>query len=745
MLKMSLQEELKDRGWFLSAEGLEECVEGLENPKAEDVIRKAVNFDLADIGEGGLPEDVSRNKVDSITGPVVVQIQKIRNVSAPKSNPESDHSPRLLRLHLYDGTSYCSAIQWGRWNNISLSTPPGSKILLKSEPIPVVNGFLLLAERNFKFLGGNVAHLIEKWELAKNLSHHKRTAGEEGGAPPWVPFGQKIDASRLKNIKGGFKSMDLCQKDTKPNESFEKHRQMTIAEISRAKEGKVKVFGGGKQQPQDGDIAQLVGLGYSVDAAVSALKTHNCDIAAAMQALELSDRNRRDRANRPETGRKRRETRERDSGDEKAPSRPSGPSTLFDYLQNQISLPKVPDVEDSHLGDRPSEAHSTHDHSNRGGHSSSKGRMNGPSSNSGRFPQQQQHQPSQRYHGHKESSRGEGDHTYQNHLHDGPSSGFYSNNAGSYNRHRGSQEGGGPPQQSRTYQGNHSNRSHPRQSPVDGGDRRRTPQACDLAPGSRPAPRGGDRSTSDSKPSGPKRLFSGQKVLAKYWEDGKFYRALVHEVSANGNTCVVKFVDYGNHEEVLCSDVQTVSLAQWDKGQSSSSRQEYHRPAGSGSTASGGGGGSHHGPPPQQHQQQHFNSSRDSEDYRYLEAMMQSEAANAAASQPPPQQQQHQQPQHQQPQHHQPNYYHQPQQQHHQQQQHNYHQQQHHHHQPQYQPQQHHRPPTDGYEHGGYRQRPPPQHHKQQHHQPPFGNAGGHGRPQQQLYQPPAQRRQAPT
>ncbi|KAH8041528.1 hypothetical protein HPB51_016973 [Rhipicephalus microplus] len=42
-----------------------------------------------------------------------------------------------------------------------------------------------------------------------------------------------------------------------------------------------------------------------------------------------------------------------------------------------------------------------------------------------------------------------------------------------------------------------------------------------------------------------------------------FYRALVHEVSANGNTCVVKFVDYGNHEEVLCSDVQTVSLAQW--------------------------------------------------------------------------------------------------------------------------------------------------------------------------------------
>ncbi|CAN8006328.1 unnamed protein product, partial [Ixodes hexagonus] len=258
---MGLVEDLKSRGWFLSAEGIEECTEGLENPKAEDVIRKAVNYDLVDIGEGGLSEDVTRNKVETMTGPVVVQIQKVRNVSAPKSNPESDHSQSLLRLHLTDGTSYCSAIQWGKWSNISLSTPPGSKILLKNEPIPVVNGFLLLAERDFKFLGGNVSHLIEKWELAKNLSHHKRIIGEEGAAPPWVPFGHKIDAGGLKNMKGKHifsLSMDLCQKDTKPNESFEKHRQLTIAEISRTKEGKVKVFGGGKQVWRAGLITTLL-------------------------------------------------------------------------------------------------------------------------------------------------------------------------------------------------------------------------------------------------------------------------------------------------------------------------------------------------------------------------------------------------------------------------------------------------------------------------------------------------------
>uniref|UniRef100_V5IHC2 Putative tudor domain protein n=1 Tax=Ixodes ricinus TaxID=34613 RepID=V5IHC2_IXORI len=699
---MGLVEDLKSRGWFLSAEGIEECTEGLENPKAEDVIRKAVNYDLVDIGEGGLSEDVTRNKVETMTGPVVVQIQKVRNVSAPKSNPEADHSQCLLRLHLTDGTSYCSAIQWGKWSNISLSTPPGSKILLKNEPIPVVNGFLLLAERDFKFLGGNVSHLIEKWELAKNLSHHKRIVGEEGAAPPWVPFGHKIDAGGLKNMKGNFKSMDLCQKDTKPNESFEKHRQLTIAEISRSKEGKVKVFGGGKQQPQDGDIAQLVSIGYSVEAAVSALKMHNCDIGAALQALEISDRfgaNRRDRANRPETGRKKREPRERDSQDEKSAGRPSGPSTLFDYLQNQISLPKVPDVEDAHLCDFASSESGqfTNDASDRNSRGF-RGHSNGGGHTAGRYGQHQ------RFRGSQDGRRGgDGDPPFQNHQ-DGPSSGFHGGSAAaSFGRQRGRQQDthnwNSSPSPSWTnhqaYGGRPAARDPPLAPPTsrdpplappqgDGGDRRRpTAASAETVQNARPPPpRERNFQEATTRPAQQRRVASGQKVLAKYWEDGKFYRAVVHEVSSNGNTCVVKFVDYGNHEEVLCSDVQTVAPGQWDKGQMSSSRTDHHRHQGG-----------------HQQTQGQFSSNKDSEDYRYLEAMMLGQSSGAT-HQPPPQHQ---------------------------------HQQAYHHHQQQ---QQHHQRSAENYDHG-YRGRPA-QHHKQQ---PGFGN----GRPQQQYYQPPAQRRPGPS
>ena len=45
----------------------------------------------------------------------------------------------------------------------------------------------------------------------------------------------------------------------------------------------------------------------------------------------------------------------------------------------------------------------------------------------------------------------------------------------------------------------------------------------------------------------------GDFCLAKYWEDNKFYPVKVTAVS--NKTAVVLFTDYGNHEEVLLSDL----------------------------------------------------------------------------------------------------------------------------------------------------------------------------------------------
>ncbi|TKC46050.1 hypothetical protein EI555_012137, partial [Monodon monoceros] len=50
----------------------------------------------------------------------------------------------------------------------------------------------------------------------------------------------------------------------------------------------------------------------------------------------------------------------------------------------------------------------------------------------------------------------------------------------------------------------------------------------------------------------------GDECLALYWEDNKFYRAEVEALHSSGMTAVVKFIDYGNYEEVLLSNIRPI-------------------------------------------------------------------------------------------------------------------------------------------------------------------------------------------
>jgi tudor domain-containing protein 3 len=106
-----------------------------------------------------------------------------------------------------------SVIQWPNYI-YSLNTPPGTKLRFKPGTIPVSHGFVQLKPNLLEFLGGRVAPLVEKWEmnrvcnfilstfellsdtfqtLPQTLARHTRgRIGEEGGPPPWIPFGQKI-------------------------------------------------------------------------------------------------------------------------------------------------------------------------------------------------------------------------------------------------------------------------------------------------------------------------------------------------------------------------------------------------------------------------------------------------------------------------------------------------------------------------------------------------------------------------
>lgn len=125
-----------------------------------------------DIKETGSPilSKIGNNKN---IGEIVLQIQKIRNVAAPKANEKSQAAPRMLKLILTDGDTSIQGIEVNPIPAINLDkTPPGTKLLIKSAKVSM--GYLLLDSNNCSVLGGEVPALYDKWQLAKSVQYHSR-------------------------------------------------------------------------------------------------------------------------------------------------------------------------------------------------------------------------------------------------------------------------------------------------------------------------------------------------------------------------------------------------------------------------------------------------------------------------------------------------------------------------------------------------------------------------------------------
>uniref|UniRef100_A0A8C4EWX5 Survival of motor neuron-related-splicing factor 30 n=1 Tax=Dicentrarchus labrax TaxID=13489 RepID=A0A8C4EWX5_DICLA len=354
-------------------------------------IEKAVSLlqsDLRPIGRKFLPSDINSGRTEKLDGPCVLQLQKVRNVSAPKDHEESQGAPRMLRLQMTDGHTTCVGLEFKHLSKISLNTPPGTKVKLLGT-VQVKNGLLLLDDSKISVLGGEVDHMVEKWELQRSLAKHSRSnIGAEGGPPPFVPFGQKCAR------KDEVDSRDLDQRKTlqthnvvkspDENDEFEKQRIAAIAEVAKTKEGP-RTFGGGgnagsnlssaasssrgrdsyqqrrredrverTDSRQDGNYRELVDeralrdimeMGFNREAARQALMDNNNNLEVALNCLLTGSSGSRPgpvvaECNKPPPrarGRGRGRSRNEDE-EEGAGGRPSGPSTLFDFLESKMGV-----------------------------------------------------------------------------------------------------------------------------------------------------------------------------------------------------------------------------------------------------------------------------------------------------------------------------------------------------------------------------------------------------------------------
>ncbi|XP_013185904.2 tudor domain-containing protein 3 [Amyelois transitella] len=335
---MSLLDNLKELGWHLSQEGIDNISENGQIQDVNILSKKALDYDLRDIGDSAFPEDFTKDP-SKLERPIVVQIQKIRNVSAPKANEESSSAPRMLKLTLHDGKSSCTGLETSPIPSLSINTPPGTKLLLKNEGLEVVHGVIWLSPSVISILGGKVSHMIEKWELNRSLAKHTRGGiGVDGGPPPWIPFGQRLEA---QTVDKQFKSLQEAAKQD--NAEFEAQRKGAIAEAQRLS-GVKKVFGGGTKPLLDANVQKIVDAGFSEEQAENALKYTKNNVDRALKILQKRDNSENRNKEKPqkEPDQPKRKGRNKEPNDEDGiPVKPSGKISLFDFLEDK--LPNVPE------------------------------------------------------------------------------------------------------------------------------------------------------------------------------------------------------------------------------------------------------------------------------------------------------------------------------------------------------------------------------------------------------------------
>lgn len=119
------------------------------------------------------PDYLKSTKVDIPAGGSVLQVLKVRNVSAPKANEESKTAPRMLQIEMTDGQTLCNGLEIDHIQAINLKTAPGTKLLLKGN-VKLNQGMLMLGPQHISVCGGHVAVLFDKWEISRTLSKYAK-------------------------------------------------------------------------------------------------------------------------------------------------------------------------------------------------------------------------------------------------------------------------------------------------------------------------------------------------------------------------------------------------------------------------------------------------------------------------------------------------------------------------------------------------------------------------------------------
>eukprot|EP00200_Dunaliella_tertiolecta_P009469 CAMPEP_0202374094 /NCGR_PEP_ID=MMETSP1127-20130417/4995_1 /ASSEMBLY_ACC=CAM_ASM_000462 /TAXON_ID=3047 /ORGANISM="Dunaliella tertiolecta, Strain CCMP1320" /LENGTH=402 /DNA_ID=CAMNT_0048971161 /DNA_START=1186 /DNA_END=2391 /DNA_ORIENTATION=+ len=266
--------KLQAEGWHISPQAVKEVAEEQECTEAE-CYNTLINLDLKRIGLPGLPPDCNSATCASIPGPVVLQVQAIKDVSK-SSTSLSSGSARLLMLKLTDGKVNAKAAEHKRIDALNDMLPPGTKIQIKGATVRM--GVIMLEPKCVKVLGGRVDALAEAHEFAQRYANVERSKGGDNDldqAPAFKTFIPGRD--NMKGIPRGAAKAAAQQAATPPppGPSNATHAsqpglsltQQTLAAATYALPGKGAPTGGAGQADKDGHKEEEASRRAPVDVA----------------------------------------------------------------------------------------------------------------------------------------------------------------------------------------------------------------------------------------------------------------------------------------------------------------------------------------------------------------------------------------------------------------------------------------------------------------------------------------------
>ncbi|XP_021775834.1 recQ-mediated genome instability protein 1-like [Chenopodium quinoa] len=164
-------DHLRKMGVNLRREWLDSCKLGLQNSvpgfanfdvetKAKLCFGQFLNSDMNYSGAGILPENLKDLHLVDLTGPFVLQVDEVVNISCPLreryKNATSGHK-RCLKLSMTDGVQRVFGMEYRPIKSIEALAPAGFKVVIRD--VNVRRGILMLVPEVLEILGGSVEEL----------------------------------------------------------------------------------------------------------------------------------------------------------------------------------------------------------------------------------------------------------------------------------------------------------------------------------------------------------------------------------------------------------------------------------------------------------------------------------------------------------------------------------------------------------------------------------------------------------